>query len=672
MCDGPLAASYLTNKLNKNNAKNSAERAELRARIARDMKNAKRKLYQAVASQNAALMAEKVTTAKKIRKTNRRLTAYASQMYKDARAVSAKMKANTATLTAKLAAARRNAAAGVAAANAASLKRYRGVMTQIIKGVRAASKKADKRFGQAYAAMARQRKHLDRQLGASTTFLNNKIAELHSLSDVRFKKVTKNINALKAKTRADVALARKNFTTKIVALKTAIKDQEPRLQSEVNTVSKNIQGDKAAQLIVNKRTAKEIAAIVKKANARHSASVRARGKLRLILDNNKKVASSEVAALSKRTTLALSVLRGQQARYRRSAATALSKATSKLHKSLNKAAAVQRMAVGKLAGRLAAAKAASKAKLASAKRLFKSKVLTMTNLMTMYRKRYERGLVRLTGVVRDWRKASKKERLLIREQTKAMNRDLSSKIARAVQLGSARALKFEASMKKKTAAMKSKLSALATQRVERMTNGVYKTISEGRHKIADNYLSLKAYAATSKDALIDYMKKSQRRGLSSIGDLLKTVGSMASVKVGKAKGVGAGSSSLPAIFGGSKVKVKNAISSINFLVDDYTRTMVQVKQRWPMGLGKYLLSKVETNMQKSGILEVDRISGKSGNFVFVNAQAVGLSSKLSDFAGLAVRMTQYQNTLTAMANAVAGKAKKSTRKFLKPPEWQGN
>jgi len=118
--------------------------------------------------------------------------------------------------------------------------------------------------------------------------------------------------------------------------------------------------------------------------------------------------------------------------------------------------------------------------------------------------------------------------------------------------------------------------------------------------------------------------------------------------------------------------VKNVVSSINYLVDDYTRTLTQVQQRWPMGLGKYLLAKVEANMQKQGILEVDRVSGKTGNYVFVNAQAVGLSSKLSDFAGLAVRMTKYQSTLAAMANAVSGKAKKSTRKFMKLPEWQGN
>merc|ERR1712094_110001 len=106
----------------------------------------------------------------------------------------------------------------------------------------------------------------------------------------------------------------------------------------------------------------------------------------------------------------------------------------------------------------------------------------------------------------------------------------------------------------------------------------------GRHKVADNYLSLKAYAATGKDAITDYMKKSKRSGLSSIGDLLVTVGRLSDVKVSKSEGVGAGAKSLPAIFGAKNVKAKNAVSSINFLVNEYTRTLTSVQQRWPMGL----------------------------------------------------------------------------------------
>merc|ERR1712057_1828 len=303
----------------------------------------------------------------------------------------------------------------------------------------------------------------------------------------------------------------------------------------------------------------------------------------------------------------------------------MGKATKGLVKKMNSAKKAQAKAMKGLRSALKGNMAASKGALKAAKASFKAKVLTMTNLMTMNQKKYERGLKRVTGLSRSWKKSSKKA-----------------------------------------------LSTFAASTIERMANGVFKTIQGGRHKVADNYLSLKAYAATGKDAITDYMKKSKRSGLSSIGDLLVTVGRLSDVKVSKSEGVGAGAKSLPAIFGAKNVKAKNAVSSINFLVNEYTRTLTSVQQRWPMGLGKYLLAKVETNMQKSGILEVDRLPGKSKNFVFVNAQQVGLSSKLSDFAGLAVKMTAYQATLTGMASKVAKKAKASKRVFMKPPEWQGN
>merc|ERR1712138_289683 len=105
---------------------------------------------------------------------------------------------------------------------------------------------------------------------------------------------------------------------------------------------------------------------------------------------------------------------------------------------------------------------------------------------------------------------------------------------------------------------------------------------------------------------------------------------------------GFGASELPMLFSGKEVKVDNSISKINGLVNEYIATMGEVKERWPLGLGKYLLSKLEIAMQKTGALEVDKIAEKAGNYVFINAQAVGLSSKLYDLAALAVAMNLYE------------------------------
>merc|ERR1711966_168768 len=225
-------------------------------------------------------------------------------MESDAKAVKVQMKANLKTLNSKLSAAKRAAQRGLAATNAASLKRYRGAINMVKKSIAAAKKRANARFALAYKVMARDRKTMDRKLRSSVVMPNNKKAELQSLQDVRFKKVQKNIKVLKANTRAAVRFAKKNFTTKLMALTTMVKDQETRLKGEIAVVTGNIKGTRRDQRAVNQKVSREISNIVKTANKFDSASKRARGKLRAILNANKKTAAAEVAALAKSSSFA--------------------------------------------------------------------------------------------------------------------------------------------------------------------------------------------------------------------------------------------------------------------------------------------------------------------------------------------------------------------------------
>merc|ERR1711934_120298 len=106
---------------------------------------------------------------------------------------------------------------------------------------------------------------------------------------------------------------------------------------------------------------------------------------------------------------------------------------------------------------------------------------------------------------------------------------------------------------------------------------------------------------------------------------------------------------------------------------EYVQVCNGVRNRWPMGLGKYLLLKLEGSMTKKGVLQVDKISEKSGNWVFMNGHAVGLSNKLNDFEGLAVRMGHYEATLAKLTSSLSGKVKKPTAmKYVIPPEYKGD
>merc|ERR1711871_1896624 len=178
--------------------------------------------------------------------------------------------------------------------------------------------------------------------------------------------------------------------------------------------------------------------------------------------------------------------------------------------------------------------------------------------------------------------------------------------------------------------------------VERAADNVFKIIEGKRQVVADNYLSLKAYAVSAADSVEDYVVKGKGRGLSSIGDLLVTIGSMEAVHAPAKEGLGMGGTELPTIFSGDTIIVSGAVAAINGLVDEFTEAAVQVRERWPMGLGKYLLSKLEVSMMDKGVLQVDKVEGKPGNYVFINGRSVGLSNKLSDFSTLATRMAVYE------------------------------
>merc|ERR1711934_453737 len=118
-----------------------------------------------------------------------------------------------------------------------------------------------------------------------------------------------------------------------------------------------------------------------------------------------------------------------------------------------------------------------------------------------------------------------------------------------------------------------------------------------RQKVADNYLSLKAYAVASADLVVDYRKKGKNgRNLSSVGDLLQTVAALGAVKPPKAEGLGMGGKTIPSIFTGKKIKVGGQVAAINGLVNEYATSCAQVRARWPMGLGKYLLDKLAARM----------------------------------------------------------------------------
>merc|ERR1712054_89600 len=652
-------AKAVFNRVARSEAAAARRSAAARASIARKLRSstkaAKRSLRDAVSGLNRSMLALKSETAKKVSKTNRNIAAYANKMRANARAVQAAMKANVAALSSKIDAARKSAAAAIRGANAASAARQVTVLTPLKAAMAKAQKRANAKFGKAYKQLAKDRAHADA-----------------ALADHRFSHTVKNIARARALAQRDVAMARKSFTTSLYRVTSTVKDLETRLSGEIAVVSGEVASNRAQQMRVNRRTSAELRRITKPANDRQSASIRARGKLRKLLNENKRAAALEVAQLARSTGRAVRAIRSQSARNAQDAAKDLTRSTKKMYTSLAKQQRLNARRNGANARRIAAYSARSKAALYQAKKQFGARLTTLTNTVSANNRKTESLLAGLTGVIRSKKAAGKKEMNLIKAQTAALNADLNKKIVRSIEMGEARGV---AIMERARASLKRVQSAMlveVSERVERTGDKLFRLIQGNHKKIADNYLSLKAYAATCADKLKEYVAKGKGRNLSSLGDLLNSVTGLAPVRAGKAEGLGAGASSLKPIFGGRVIKVPNAPSKINALVDEYMGVVTAVRRRWPMGIGKYLLMKTESSMQGKGVLQVDKVANKAGNWVFVNGRAVGLSSKLNDFETLAVHMGKYEATLAKMTSKMTVTKTKKSIGYVKPPEWRGD
>jgi len=437
---------------------------------------------------------------------------------------------------------------------------------------------------------------------------------------------------------------------------------ETKLNGLIHKVTGEVATMKSNQYAINRRVAEDMDRIEVLANGRFTESKRARGVLRKVMDDDKAAAASEVSDLRQKLEVDLNKLRATNAHNKELMAKDLTSATEKFYEALASQVLNHIQATDALDAKTADSSAKASKNLDAAVAGWTNKIVMLTNTVQANAKTTKDGLAKMTGVVNDYAEASAQDRALIKKESEIIHDDLQKALDRAISDGEAKAKAVEERIASHLDSTQRYLMVELTNQVEQAADNVMKIVEGKRSKIADNYLSLKAYAAASQDEITDFVTKGQGRGLSSIGDLLVSVGAMADVEEVPTEGLGDGGDTIPTIFSGDVISVSTAVAPINALVDEFTDIAAQVSERWPMGLGKYLLDKLETAMTDKGVLMVSSIEGKSGNYVFINGHAVGLSNKLDSFSGLASRMSTYEAVL---AHLTAGLAPK---KAVSPPE----
>jgi len=408
-------------------------------------------------------------------------------------------------------------------------------------------------------------------------------------------------------------------------------------------------------------------------NTQQSESEKARGQLRIVLDENKRAAAEETAELEKLFKSKIAAERKKAQDIANGAARDLTKATQKMYADMAQVADENEAANKASGSAITKYSVESQAAIAASKKDFNARLNTLTNVVAANNQKVEKGLEVLTGVIRKNSEEGEKDRKLIREQNEAMGEDMRKKIVRAIDIGETRAKQVENDAKKNLSDTKQAMLVQITNTVEKYADMAFKTISGNHAKIADNYLSLKAYAVTAGNSITDYRAKGEGKNLSSLGDLLASIAALSAVKPQKSEGLSP-NGELPMLFSSAKVKVENKVTKINGMVNEFVKQSNQVRNRWPMGLGKYLLNKLESSMNGKGVLQVDKIDEREGNWVFMNGHSVGLSNKLNDFEQLAVKMGDYEATLAKITAELSGKTTKIIQKrtYAKPPEWNGN
>jgi hypothetical protein len=612
------------------------------------------RLYDAVAGLFKTLLAYKAEDVDNNgfvhKKKKTKFSDAAEKMLKDAKAVDAEMKEAVKVMFTKLDKAKKKAVAELAPVSTAAAKRYAAVVEEVESLVAGSVKKASAVYTGSYTTMAKRRLHYADDLSSAVSKLNDDIAKYAALQNTAFSKTVKNIAAARSAAGKDMMNARKTMTSMLFATVAVIEEVETRLMGEIAVVSGYMMSSAAASNRINKAVKDELSAIMKEANDSRSTSNRAKGVLKKLMDSNKVAAASEVNSIFRS---AIGGMISTKERFKGALTDftdELTKGTAKYYKA-----------------------AATKGKtVAKAKAEFDVQINSISNAVASFQKKFEHSLGDMTGVDFSFSSASATDRACIGILKSAMKACMHKTIVKSIQMG---VLKADDELSDE--GVKGALLTTTCSAVEAAADKAFAGVQGNRKKIADNYLSLKAYAMAAGDKVADYVAKGKGRFLSSIGDLLQTVAGLSDTDIIPAAGMGFGTGKMELLFAGgpgATIKVPSKRTKINALVNEYVQTLGQVRERWPMGLGSYLLSRVEGAMMGTGLLEVDKVATKSGNFVFVNGHAVGLSASVSFFEALAVQMSLYESTLAHLTGNLAKTlpGAKTVKVFVPAPEWQGN
>merc|ERR1711998_338541 len=527
--DGEEKMIAFEKKAAESHADSAEARQALKDEIAANAKEVERMIKDAVSTDARAQASLAQETAAALKDTNDQITAYSEQMKAIAKKIEGEIAAvNEETLSA-IQTEHERANAAIADFSSEDAARQASALKFLEDQLAIAAEESMQKFGAAYEQLADNRAEAEEALASSVTGLNDSLAKQAALADSRFEKTVSDITAARKQAADQVAQFRKEFAAELDVTREMIRATESKLEYNVMKVAAEVKTLKQEQASVNAKVEEGLVHIEELSNKRFSENKAARGVLRKLMDDNKAAAAAETAALKTHLEGELQKARKVNHDARIEMAKDLTEATEKFQESLSAQAKAQQAATDALNGEVSAATVASANALAHAKAAFDSKIVMLTDTVVAHAKEAEEEFSRVTGVVQDYAEASELDRTLIKEETKMMEAELNHALDRAISIGEAKA------------------KAVAQRIAEHL-------------KDTKRYIQveLNDQVDAAADDITDYVVKGKGRGLSSIGDLLSSVGLMGAVHAPERQGLGMGGDVLPSIISGDTIKVSGS------------------------------------------------------------------------------------------------------------------
>jgi len=469
----------------------------------------------------------------------------------------------------------------------------------------------------------------------------------------------------------EVNAAKEGFTTQLFALMEIIQNQETKLQGMIQVVAGEVRTPSAQKAKIGHIIASEIAHIQRTVDGSHASSTRYKGKVRAAIEQHRHVAEHERKMLLKHTMASLVKLKKAAQSSGTEAADDLETATRRLYGTLVAAQMAHTKIYSGLTGALAKAGLSASSAIKRSKEIFEAKLITMTNSIVDANVKLEIGLQKITKVPHEVKYCKGAQLKLLKDQIAGIMLSMNTHLVRIISLGEAKAKAEAERAHGHVGSLRQAFKGEIVQRVEVVADKMFDKVKGARVNIADNFLALKAYCGAAEGKIVSYMNSGKGNGINAVGDLLQMIALLAKYRTKPTEGIGAGGKHVPGLFGGKGMAVSDAWTKTNGLVDEYVKIMTMVRDRWPYGIGHYLLGKIQYAMQKKGVLTVGKLADKSGEFVSVNAAALGLSNRLGELEELAATAAQYQAFLRKLTSKLPKDLKKP-KYTVPPPEWDGN